>query len=241
VRGAIVCGRRDRRALAVCYTGHEFGESLPAILDALAERRLPASFFFTGDFLRRPDFGPLVARLVADGHYLGPHSDKHLLYCDWTPERPTLVSYEHFRADLAANLEAIERYGVGRPAVTHYIPPYEHANEEVVAWSARQGLVVVNPSPGTLSAADWTPLDHPRYRSTDEILESIYAKERDDPRGLNGFLLLMHAGAGPKRPDTSARRLGGLLDDLLARGYRLQRVPELLADPPGPCDDGGRP
>ena len=229
VRGGIIRARRDRRALALCYTGHEFGESLPVILDELAPRQLHASFFFTGDFLRHPNFRPLVERLVADGHYLGPHSNTHLLYCEWTPERPTLVTHEQFRADLLANLAEIERYGVPRAAVTHFIPPYEHYNEEIVAWCADMGITVVNYTPGTLSAADWTPEDFARYRGTDEILESIYRKEREDPYGLSGFLLLMHAGAGPKRPDKSSRRLGELLDTLLAGGYQFCRVDELLA------------
>jgi peptidoglycan/xylan/chitin deacetylase (PgdA/CDA1 family) len=229
VRGGIIRGRRDRRALTLCYTGHEFGESLPAILDELAARALQATFFFTGDFLRNAQFRAPVERLVSQGHYLGPHSDKHLLYCDWTPERQTLVSRDHFRSDLDANLAEIERYGVARTAVTHYIPPYEHYNEETVAWCAEMDITMVNYTPGTLSAADWTPEDHPRYRGTDEIYESIYRQEREDPHGLSGFLLLMHAGAGPARRDTSARRLGELLDYLLDRGYRLERVDQLLA------------
>jgi endoglucanase len=232
VRGGVVRGRRDRRALALCFTGHEFGECLPGILDALGARALPASFFLTGDFLRNPPFRAAVERLVSRGHYLGPHSDKHLLYCDWTPERPTLVSRDHFREDLEANLTEIERFGVLRPAVTHYIPPYEHYNEEIVAWSAALGITVVSFTPGTLSAADWAPEDHPRYRGTDEIYESIYRREREDPYGLNGFLLLMHAGAGPKRPDKSVRRLGELLDYLLERGYQPERVDRLLSPAP---------
>ena len=122
-----------------------------------------------------------------------------------------------------------------RAAAGSYIPPYEHYNEEIVAWSRALGLQVVNYTPGTLSAADWTPADHPRYRTTDEIYESIVRKERDDPHGLNGFLLLMHAGAGPGRPDTSSRRLGELLNGLLERGYALLRVDTLLAGEGGPA------
>jgi peptidoglycan/xylan/chitin deacetylase (PgdA/CDA1 family) len=231
-RGGVVRGPRDRRALTLCYTGHAFGECLPGILDALAARALRATFFFTGDFLREPRFRASVELLVSRGHFLGPHSDRHLLYCDWTPERPTLVSRDRFREDLEANLAEIERYGVARTAVTHYMPPYEHYNEEIVAWCAALGITVVGYTPGTLSAADWAPEDHPRYRGTDEIYESIYRREREDPYGLNGFLLLMHAGAGPKRPDKSVRRLAELLDYLLERGYRLERVDRLLSPAP---------
>ena len=97
-----------------------------------------------------------------------------------------------------------------------------------MGWSEALGLTVINYTPGTLSASDWTPAGHPRYRATDEIFESIYRQEREDPYGLNGFLLLMHAGAGPGRPDKSSRRLGELVDYLRERSYTLVRVDELL-------------
>jgi peptidoglycan/xylan/chitin deacetylase (PgdA/CDA1 family) len=228
-RGVIVRGPGDRRALAMCFTGHEFGEGLPTILDELQRRGAPASFFLTGEFLRRAPARPHVDRLVAAGHYLGPHSDRHLLYCAWTPDRRTLVTRAELAADLGANLEAIVACGVPRAGVRFYIPPYEHANEEIVAWSEGLGLVTVNRTAGTLSGADWTPRDDPRYRSTAAILESIYRREGEDDRGLNGFLLLLHVGAGPGRPDPFAARLGELLDFLGARGYALRRVDALLA------------
>ena len=229
LRGGIIRGPLDKRALALCYTGHEFGESLPQIIHELGQRSLKASFFFTGDFLRSPTFRPLVERLVAEGQYLGPHSDRHLLYCDWTPERRTLVTRDELAADMDANLAAIESYGVPRSRARYFIPPYEHYNEEIVAWCRALGVTVIDYTPGTFSASDWTPAGHLRYRSTDEIFESIYQKDRADPHGLHGFLLLMHAGAGPGRPDKSSRRLGELLDHLQAGGYSLLRVDTLLA------------
>jgi peptidoglycan/xylan/chitin deacetylase (PgdA/CDA1 family) len=225
----IVRGPRDRRALALCFTGHEFGEGLPTILGELERRGAPASFFLTGDLLRGDPFRPLVGRLVAAGHYLGPHSDKHLLYCAWTPARPTLVTRAELEGDLEANLEAVAAYGVPREAAPFFIPPYEHANEEIVAWSGALGLVAVNSTPGTLSTADWTPRGDPRYHSTEAIMESISRREGEEAQGLNGFLLLLHAGAGPGRPDPSAARLGELLDFLGGRGYALLRVDALLS------------
>lgn len=79
-----------------------------------------------------------------------------------------------------------------------------------------------------MSGRDWTPSGHPRYATTEQIHESILSREAATPDGLNGFLLLMHAGAGPARPDMAARRLGGLLDYLLPKGYALLRVDALL-------------
>jgi len=112
VRGAIIRGAPERRALALCFTGHEFGESLPVILEALRRRAAQASFFFTGDFLRNAAFAPAVQQLVQDGHYLGPHSGHHLHYSSGSPDRRTLVRHDEFVADVRANLAEVTRYGV---------------------------------------------------------------------------------------------------------------------------------
>lgn len=228
VRGAIIRGPREERSLALCFTGHEFGESLPTILEELKRHGASGSFFLTGTFLRNPLFRSDVQRLVADGHYLGPHSDQHLHYCEGLPERRTLVSQQDFIADVQANLAEVAHFGVSRAQVRYFIPPYETYNEEVAAWSAALGLILINPTPGTLSGRDWTPLEDPRYTTTDDIHASIYRREAEDQYGLNGFLLLMHAGAGPGRLDKAARRLGGLLDDLQEKGYTFLRVDNLL-------------
>ena len=63
---------------------------------------------------------------------------------------------------------------------------------------------------------------------SDEILASILRREREDPQGLNGYLLLMHIGAGPGRTDKFAARVGELLGYLQGRGYELVRVDKLL-------------
>src|SRR5688500_17039955 len=90
--GAIVRGDVGSKRLALIFTGDEFGESAAPVLDVLKSRRLKGSFFLTGNFLRRAEFKPLVRRMVHEGHYVGPHSDKHLLYCDWEARERSLVT-----------------------------------------------------------------------------------------------------------------------------------------------------
>jgi hypothetical protein len=60
------------------------------------------------------------------------------------------------------------------------------------------------------------------------ILESILRREREDPNGLNGYLLLLHVGSGPGRADKFHRHFARLIDALMTRGYRLSRVDEML-------------
>lgn len=226
--GGILRGPSHLKQIALEFTGHEYAEGSQVILDQLARRGAKASFFFTGDFLRRTEFAPLVRRIIAEGHYLGPHSDKHLLYCGWEASRPTLVSREAFRRDLEDNLAELERFGVRRAGVRYWVPSYEWFNDEIAAWSREAGLQIVNLTPGTRANADYTGEADANFVASQVIFDSILERERADPNGLNGFLLLMHVGAGPGRRDKMHDRLGELLDVLSSRGYRFVRVDELL-------------
>src|SRR5205823_6023371 len=116
---------------------------------------------------------PLVRRVVRDGHYLGPHSDKHLLYCDWTAAKKTLVTQEQFAADLKPNLDKITALGVAKPR--YFLPPYEHYNADVARWTGEAGLTLVNYTPGTRSNADYTTEDSANFVASQAILDSIFA------------------------------------------------------------------
>jgi peptidoglycan/xylan/chitin deacetylase (PgdA/CDA1 family) len=223
---AIVRGPCESRRLALVFTGHEFAEAGETILQELKKHSAKASFFLTGDFLANPRFEALIRHIVEEGHYLGPHSDKHLLYCDWSAGKKTLVSKELFTEDLQANLENIVRWRVERPR--YFLPPYEHYNSDIAKWTTELGLKLVNFTQGTRSNADYTEDGAANFVSSRTIFESIIAREHQDPNELNGFLLLLHLGAGPKRTDKFHARFGALLDDLAGKGYQFVRVDTLL-------------
>ena len=65
------------------FTGDEFADGGQVILNTLNKNSVPASFFLTGNFYSNPEFKPLINLIKDTGHYLGAHSDKHLLYADW--------------------------------------------------------------------------------------------------------------------------------------------------------------
>lgn len=54
------------------------------------------------------------------------------------------------------------------------------------------------------------------------------ARETRDASGLNGFILLAHIGAGPKRTDKFHNRVDELIGWLKTKNYEPVRVDELL-------------
>jgi peptidoglycan/xylan/chitin deacetylase (PgdA/CDA1 family) len=227
----IVRGDASLRRMSLVFTGGSFADGGEHIRRVLRDEGVKAAFFFTGDFYRTPAFEGVIRGLVEDGHYLGAHSDKHLLYCPWEDRDKTLVSRDEFRADIEANLREMERFGIRRDAARLFIPPYEWYNRTIAAWSRELGLVLFNFTPGTSSNADYTTPSMPGYLSSQTIYDRILAYEKGDPRGLNGFILLIHIGTDPERTDKFYLRLGDLIDDLKAKGYALVRLDELIRSP----------
>lgn len=228
--GAVIRGPRDRKRLALVFTAHEFAEGGETILDELDRHKAKASFFLTGDFLRNPMFGSLLERLKRSRHQVGPHSDKHLLYCSWDQDRKTLVSREQFLTDYDKNNTVLQQSGFGFSP--YLLPPYEHYNQQIADWAQNDAmLMLVNFTTGTRSTADYTGEATTNFVSSQEIFESIVSRERQDPNGLNGFILLLHLGAGPDRTDKFHTRFGELLNYIAGKGYVFVTVDELLHPP----------
>ncbi|MFH1851161.1 MAG: polysaccharide deacetylase family protein [Candidatus Neomarinimicrobiota bacterium] len=227
--GGIIRGDQTRRELALVFTGGDYADGGELIATVLAKHDVKAGFFFTGDFYRNPANAALIRHLVADRHYLGPHSDRHLLYCSWENRDSLLVTRDEFVDDLTANYELLEEFGIPRTAAPFFIPPYEWYNATIVRWAREAGWILINNTPGTLSHADYTIPELVNYRDSQEIWDSIIEFEQDQPGGLNGFLLLIHIGTHPDRTDKFYYHLDALLNYLEQRGYSLERVDKLLA------------
>jgi peptidoglycan/xylan/chitin deacetylase (PgdA/CDA1 family) len=226
--GGIVRGDTSARRLSLVFTGGSFADGGEVIRRALRAAGVKAGFFFTGDFYRTPEFDGIIRGLAADGHYLGAHSDKHLLYCPWEDREKTLVGRDQFRADLEANFRELARFGIRRRDARFFIPPYEWYNRDIAAWARDMGLVLFNFTPGTSSNADYTTPSMPEYLSSQTIFDRILACEEKDPHGLNGFLLLIHIGTDTERTDKFYLRLADLIKELQGRGYAFARIDELL-------------
>jgi endoglucanase len=221
-------GGRQKGAIALVFTGDEFADGGNFIAQTLQQQKVEASFFFTGRFYNNSTFKDIVQQLKKGGHYLGPHSNEHLLYCDWNNRDSLLVTKEDFFNDLLVNLDIMHGEGINTLQTKFFLPPYEWYNDTIAAWTRELGLQLINFTPGTKSNADYTTPEMKNYQSSKDIYNSIINYDQSKPSGLNGFLLLLHIGTDLKRTDKFYKRLPELIKYLKTRGYQFQTVEQLL-------------
>ncbi|QDK78030.1 polysaccharide deacetylase family protein [Spirosoma sp. KCTC 42546] len=224
-KGAKIRGDTALKRLALVFTGDEFADGGSTIARTLRKHGVRASFFLTGRFLRNPAFRQLIQQLAREGHYIGPHSDQHLLYCDWRKRDSLLVSQEQFVTDLRANYAALAHFTTER--IRLFLPPYEWYNDSIALWTKAEGIQLINYTPGTLSHADYTTPEDRNYRTSETILQSVRGYEMKNRAGLNGFMLLMHIGTASSRTDKLYDHLDEFLTQLRQKGYQFVRVDEL--------------
>jgi len=210
------------------FTGDEFADGGNFIAETLKREKIKSSFFLTGRFYRNDEFKKIIKQLKKEGHYLGAHSNEHLLYCDWEKRDSLLVTEQQFKTDLNANYAEMRKYGVTKNQAAYFLPPYEWYNDTIAAWTKESGFQLINFTPGTRSTADYTTTDMKHYRSSEEIYSSIINCERLKPAGLNGFILLIHIGTDPGRTDKFYHKLPQLIKYLKTKGYQFQAVNQLL-------------
>ncbi|MEJ7586937.1 MAG: glycoside hydrolase family 9 protein [Ferruginibacter sp.] len=227
-KGAIIRGNPLKKEIALVFTGDQFADGGKLIAGVLQKEKVRASFFLTGNFYRNASFAPLIKRLQQQGNYFGPHSDQHLLYCDWNKRDSLLVTKTQFEKDLDKNMAAINNKGIPTAAVPYFLPPFEWYNDSIAAWTKEKGMQLINFSPGTLSTTDYTYPSLKNYRTTAEIFQSVIDKEKNDVHGLNGYILLLHIGTAPERTDKFYYRLNELIKTLKQKGYRFKTITGLL-------------
>ena len=188
----------------------------------MKKHNVKAHFFFTGNFYRNAAFENSIKKLKKEGHYLGAHSDRHLLYVSWEKRDSTLISEEEFKDDITGNYDEMSRFEIAKEDAMYFMPPFEWYNQEIADWTKALGLVLINHTPGTRSAADYTtPAMVPGYVDSPTIIKSILEYESMEKKGLNGFHLLVHFGSDPQRMDKLYYRLDQLIVELKYRGYEF--------------------
>ena len=171
--------------------GYENGYTAD-ILDTLKEKGVPATFFLVGDYVERN--GPLVERMIAEGHAVGNHS--------WGHKDATTLSIEEAEEELAKLHDLVaEQYGV---EMTLYRPPSGVYSERTLSIAQNAGYRTIFWS---FAYKDWEVDNQP---------DPAEALERTVARAHNGAIYLLHSVSS-----TNAAILGDLIDALTAEGYRF--------------------
>lgn len=215
-QGALIRSDTSKKVIYLVFSGHDYDEGFEHVLNLLQEKHVLASFFLTGDFVR--SHLALTKKISDQGHFVGAHSDKHLLYNDWDKRDSLLLNPDQIKKDISDNLLELEKLGI---TARFFLPPYEWYNKQVVSIAEELGQTTVNFSPGTRSNADYTSPEMKNYISSEDIMESIFRYEKQT--GMNGFHLLIHPGTTELRKDKFYLRIEELISRLEELGYSFQR------------------
>ena len=195
------------RKMALTFDDGPDPDWTPRVLDVLAEKRVRASFFLVGErAARAPD---TVRRIAAEGHEVASHAWSHRSLWFLGPgatEREVARTHE-LLGDLAGS------------APRHFRPPWGMLNASLFGALRRHGerLVLWSIQPeGLRPVAAKDQVSH--------VLERAHA----------GAIVDLHDAEGtPAAPERLVAALPAMIDGLVAAGYELTTVTDLL-DAPGP-------
>lgn len=224
--GAIIRMDTTRKNVYLCFTAHEFTDGFDTITSTLKQHKIKASFFLTGDFCRNKANGGIIEKLKTNGHYIGPHSDKHLLYCSWEKRDSLFVTEKEFQTDIQNNYKELINLGIPAKNARVFLPPYEWYNDTIAKWCTEAGLQIVENSSGTSTSQDWTFPDKSNpYYSSDTLMKKLISFERN--HGLNGYILLIHPGTDPRRKDKFYLHLDEIIKYLENKNYKFHSFSEI--------------
>lgn len=193
-------GSRDRRRVALTFDDGPDPEHTPALLDALAELDVPATFFLVG---RAVDAHPeLATRIAREGHEIGNHTYSHR----YLP----LARSRSVAAELAATDAAIARATGIVPTLAR--PPYGGRSPRNVRAFARSAKRLVT---WDVNSFDW------KGKPADEVAQRVLERTRP------GSIVLMHEAREGGEVTIDAVRL--LVPQLRQQGFELTTVSDTMA------------
>ncbi len=220
--GAIIRKNTGSKAIHLIFSADEAFEGATSILETLEKNQIKASFFLTGNCLRKKEFESTIRKIIKQGHYVGAHSDKHLLYASWENRRKSLVSPDSLINDFRLNMKELSRFGIDPSQVGYYLPPYEYYNRESVNLIEAQGQSVINFTPGINMSADYTTPDMKNYQTSQQLINKLYIFDKE--KGLDGAIILIHPGTVAERTDKLYLRLDEVIRYLKERGYGFEKL-----------------
>ena len=185
------------RVVALTFDGGSGAQGATAILAALSAAHIRATFFLTGDFVRR--YPLVVAAIVRGGHVIGNHTATH-------PHISTLTTAELQReiTDTAARIQG----ATGTSPRPWFRFPYGEYNARSLATVHALGYGAIG---WTVDTLGW---EGKEAGTPGDVVTRVL-------RGLRpGEIVLMHLGANPEDGTTyDAAALPSVIAAVRAAGY----------------------
>jgi len=185
---------RGGRGVALTFDDGPHPQGTPAVLAELARYRARATFFLVGEQVRRNP--ALAAEIVAEGHAIALHCDRHRNLLRLTPWQV----HDDLRRALVTIEETTDR------SVSLYRPPYGVLNTAAVLYARRQGWRTLLWSQW---GRDW------EERATAESVTRLVTK-----RVGEGSVLLLHDADDYSSPGSWRATVGALPRVLEVLGER---------------------
>ncbi|MFK0236212.1 polysaccharide deacetylase family protein [Streptomyces vinaceus] len=206
--------RTSERVVAVTFNAAWNDAGLDPVLDELARRHAPATFFLTGDFAdRHPQ---VVRRIATAGHGLGNHSYSHPYFADLTAAGR--------REEVRAADRALRTAGAGAALTPYFRFPYSETSPEHITEVNALGFADIEfttDTNGWMGTEGGMTVDRAVGRALDALRP--------------GAIIQMHIGAPEGRTEVlDAQALPRILEAIGTRGYRVIDLRTLLTTPPAP-------
>lgn len=226
VYGAIIRINPKSKDIYLVFTADSMFQGADKVLKTLDKEKIKGSFFLTGNCLRMAEHELLIKNIVKGGHYVGGHSDRHLLYAPWGASRDSsYYTPAEIVEDVTANMSELNKFGIKTDDARWFLPPYEHYNKLSVTALENAGFKVINYTPGIATPADYTVPSMSNYQPTQKLIDKLY--EFESSQTLNGAILLVHPGVQDERTDKLYNRLGEVIQYLKKKGYRFKALNEI--------------
>ncbi len=198
-------GDVSRKIVALTFDDGPDTVYTPKILDILASKGVPATFFLIGKRLSEaPD---IVRRIVAEGHSVGNHTFNH--------PNMTTYSQDDLNKEVLQTDAALSRLGVKKTDM--FRPPYGGIQAGSIETIGKAGYRLYLWSVDSL---DWRGLNR------QQVLDNVV------PYSTNGAVILMHSAGGPgENLSGTVEALPIIIDQLKANGFRFVTLTEMF--PPG--------
>lgn len=196
---AIFLGDTTKKELYLTFdNGYENGYTVK-ILDILKEKKVPAIFFVTGQYIK--DQPELLKRMANEGHLIGNHT--------WGHPDVTRISNDKLKEELDKVKFEVEKL-TGQKEMRFLRTPRGIFNDRTLAYSKELGYTNVFWS---IAYKDWDTKDQKGWQ---------YAYEKVMGQLHPGAVILLHSVS-----KDNAEALGKIIDDARQKGYEFKSLDQL--------------